>query len=174
MQTLKEPLKTKAGDNKIPCVRTGRYTVHLSNLIFTGITTSSGGIIHVSYKLASSILVECNEFVQIFPCQVGFSHSNILRTIIQHACLRFPALLSHNIISSPSRRRSKSASVTEAFIKQHKKVYVIFGGDTSERQVSLMSGTNVWLNLRASDDVSFRVYQTNESSILNIILQLGD
>lgn len=58
--------------------------------------------------------------------------------------------------------------MTEDFIKQHKKVYVIFGGDTSERQVSLMSGTNVWLNLRASDDVSFRVYQSNEPYILNI------
>jgi len=34
------------------------------------------------------------------------------------------------------------------------KVFVIFGGDTSERQVSLMSGTNVWLNLQAFDDVS--------------------
>ena len=28
------------------------------------------------------------------------------------------------------------------------KVYVLFGGGTSERQVSLMSGTNVWLRLR--------------------------
>lgn len=35
-----------------------------------------------------------------------------------------------------------------------KKVFVIFGGDSSERQVSLMSGTNVWLNLQASHDVS--------------------
>lgn len=34
------------------------------------------------------------------------------------------------------------------------KAFVIFGGNTSERQVSLMSGTNVWLNLRASADVS--------------------
>jgi hypothetical protein len=33
------------------------------------------------------------------------------------------------------------------------KVFVIFGGDTSERQVSLMSGTNVWLNLQGFDDV---------------------
>ena len=30
-----------------------------------------------------------------------------------------------------------------------KKVYVLFGGGTSERQVSLMSGTNVWLKLRS-------------------------
>ncbi|OEL26382.1 hypothetical protein BAE44_0012600 [Dichanthelium oligosanthes] len=33
------------------------------------------------------------------------------------------------------------------------KVFVIFGGDTSERQVSLMSGTNVWLNLQGFDDL---------------------
>ncbi|KAK9734399.1 hypothetical protein RND81_04G137100 [Saponaria officinalis] len=34
-----------------------------------------------------------------------------------------------------------------------RKVFVIFGGETSERQVSLMSGTNVWLNLQAFDDL---------------------
>lgn len=40
------------------------------------------------------------------------------------------------------------------------KAFVIFGGSTSERQVSLMSGTNVWLNLRASADVSFKHYNS--------------
>lgn len=49
---------------------------------------------------------------------------------------------------SPSR--SKSSEHEGA-----RKVLVIFGGDTSERQVSLMSGTNVWLNLQVSGDVSF-------------------
>ncbi|RZC82495.1 hypothetical protein C5167_045285 [Papaver somniferum] len=34
-----------------------------------------------------------------------------------------------------------------------RKVFVMFGGETSERQVSLMSGTNVWLNLQAFDDL---------------------
>jgi D-alanine-D-alanine ligase-like ATP-grasp enzyme len=44
----------------------------------------------------------------------------------------------------------------EAFNKQEgiRKIFVLFGGDTSERQVSLMSGTNVWLNLLAFDEVS--------------------
>jgi D-alanine-D-alanine ligase-like ATP-grasp enzyme len=32
-----------------------------------------------------------------------------------------------------------------------KPVHVLFGGQTSERQVSLMSGTNVWLKLRRSE-----------------------
>lgn len=144
------------------------YPFNLCVMIVTTTTTSNKDILHaLFYKLASSSLVDLMSLCD-FPCQVGFSHSNILRTIIQHACLRFPALLSHNIVSSPSRRRSKSSSVTEAYIKQHKKVYVIFGGDTSERQVSLMSGTNVWLNLRAYDDVSFCIYHTNESYILNV------
>ena len=88
--------------------------------------------------------------------QVGFSHSNILRTIIQHACLRFPSLGSYsNALDTLSR---KSARHTESSQKRSavQKVFVIFGGDTSERQVSLMSGTNVWLNLQAFDDVSMK------------------
>lgn len=37
-------------------------------------------------------------------------------------------------------------------IKQHReKVPVIFGGRTAERQVSVMSGTNVWMKLKSSD-----------------------
>ena len=89
--------------------------------------------------------------------QVGFSHSNILRTIIYHACLRFPNLASFSSGSSHLPRRSKSAQISEAFSKSSCKVFVIFGGDTSERQVSLMSGTNVWLNLQAFDDVSIHI-----------------
>lgn len=52
-------------------------------------------------------------------------------------------------------RRLKSPLLKEDW-EGTKKVFVIFGGDTSERQVSLMSGTNVWLNLQAFDDVSIQ------------------
>lgn len=88
--------------------------------------------------------------------QVGFSHSNILRSVIHHACLRFPNLASHNEASAHLPRRSKSLPFDEAFNKREgiRKIFVLFGGDTSERQVSLMSGTNVWLNLLAFDEVS--------------------
>ncbi|KAM3287973.1 hypothetical protein P3S67_021403 [Capsicum chacoense] len=113
--------------------------------------TDSGTVIFTDINLISGM--EQTSFLFQQASKVGFSHSNILRTIFQHACLQFPDLLSHNIISNPSRRRSKSSLATEAVLKQHKKVYVIFGGDTSERQVSLISGTNVWLNLKASDDL---------------------
>ncbi|PIN19706.1 hypothetical protein CDL12_07610 [Handroanthus impetiginosus] len=86
--------------------------------------------------------------------KVGFSHSNILRTIVQHACLRFPNLSQYSLLSSPSLRKKSSQHTKDSPKRQDlQKVFVIFGGDTSERQVSLMSGTNVWLNLQAFDDL---------------------
>lgn len=93
-----------------------------------------------------------------YHVQVGFSHSNILRTVIQHACLRFPSLHQYGMVSSPSLRM-KSSQTNNVFPKHQdlRKVFVIFGGDTSERQVSLMSGTNVWLNLQAFNDVSIQL-----------------
>lgn len=36
------------------------------------------------------------------------------------------------------------------------KVFVLFGGDTSERQVSVISGTNIWMNLQRFGDVSWK------------------
>lgn len=93
---------------------------------------------------------------EIFIFQVGFSHSQILRTVIQHACLRFPSLLPRSNAWNALSRNLRPAQNTE-FIpidRGTQKVFVVFGGETSERQVSLMSGTNVWLNLQGCDDVS--------------------
>ena len=33
-------------------------------------------------------------------------------------------------------------------VMERRRVWVLMGGDTSERQVSVMSGTNAWLQLR--------------------------
>lgn len=88
--------------------------------------------------------------------QVGFSHSNILRSIIHRACSRFPDLATYSERTGHFQRRSNSLQVNEVISKDKgiQKVFVLFGGDSSERQVSLISATNVWLNLRAFDDVS--------------------
>ncbi|XXG39900.1 hypothetical protein AAC387_Pa01g0745 [Persea americana] len=113
--------------------------------------TKSGTVIFTDINLISGM--EQTSFLFQQASKVGFSHSNILRTIIQHACLRFPSLGSYsNALDTLSR---KSARHTESSPKRSavQKVFVIFGGDTSERQVSLMSGTNVWLNLQAFDDL---------------------
>lgn len=80
--------------------------------------------------------------------QVGFSHADIVRLVLFHALSRFAIPLPSFVAPVC---KSQLADPLEA---SKKKVHVIFGGDSSERQVSLMSGTNVWLNLRAAEDVS--------------------
>ena len=79
--------------------------------------------------------MEQNSFLFQQASQLGMSHSDLLNYIVKNSCLR-------QNISFPEIRNLK--------IKKRKPVSVIFGGHTSERQVSLMSGTNVWLKLRKS------------------------
>ncbi|KAL8526546.1 hypothetical protein ACS0TY_015658 [Phlomoides rotata] len=114
--------------------------------------SDSGTVVFTDINLISGM--EQTSFLFQQASKVGFSHSNILRTVVQHACLRFPSLRQYSVVSSPSLR-TKYSNTNNAFPKHHdlRKVFVIFGGDTSERQVSLMSGTNVWLNLQASNDL---------------------
>ncbi|GLT54686.1 hypothetical protein SLA2020_278670 [Shorea laevis] len=115
--------------------------------------TESGNILFTDINLISGM--EQTSFLFQQASKVGFSHSNILRSIIYHACLRFPNLASFSSGSSNLPRRSKSSQIREVISNDEsiRKVSVIFGGDTSERQVSLMSGTNVWLNLQAFGDL---------------------
>ncbi|KAK4396058.1 D-alanine--D-alanine ligase A [Sesamum angolense] len=111
-----------------------------------------GTILFTDINLISGM--EQTSFLFQQASKVGFSHSNILRTVIQRACLRFPNLHEYSVVSSPILR-AKSSQINTSFPKHQdlRKVFVTFGGDTSERQVSLMSGTNVWLNLQAFDDL---------------------
>ncbi|KAI3961907.1 hypothetical protein MKW98_022112 [Papaver atlanticum] len=115
--------------------------------------SKSGTIIFTDINLISGM--EQTSFLFQQASKVGFSHSNILRTVIQRACLRYPALSSCNNASNALHRQPKSPEKSCAFSegKGIRKVFVMFGGETSERQVSLMSGTNVWLNLQAFDDL---------------------
>jgi D-alanine--D-alanine ligase len=78
--------------------------------------------------------MEQNSFLFQQAARVGLSHREILTRVIASACAR------HHI-TPPSRT-----------LHEHQKppVYVLCGGNTAERQVSLMSGTNVWLKLRQS------------------------
>ncbi|CAN0927902.1 D-alanine--D-alanine ligase [Linum grandiflorum] len=112
----------------------------LGTLLFTDINLISG--------------MEQTSFLFQQASKVGFSHSNILRSIIYHASSRFPNLEPFVNTSGDLPRRSKPLHSTEALNgKDVRKVFVIFGGDSSERQVSVMSATNVWLNLQAFADV---------------------
>ncbi|KAJ8753834.1 hypothetical protein K2173_000088 [Erythroxylum novogranatense] len=104
----------------------------------------SGSIVFTDINLISGM--EQTSFLFQQASKVGFSHSDILRSIIRHACLRFPHLQPYNDVSVHLLHKSQPREVA-------RKVFVIFGGDSSERQVSLMSGTNVWLNLQSFDDL---------------------
>jgi len=79
--------------------------------------------------------MEQNSFLFIQGSRLGLSHGDMLR----------------HIVSSAARRNGIDTRDNPP-VKQRdaQKVRVLFGGKTAERQVSLMSGTNVWLKLRHS------------------------
>ncbi len=79
--------------------------------------------------------LEQNSFVFIQASQLGMSHQMILGHIINNAASRVKKILKLR----PKTNNSK------------KPVYVLMGGASTEKQVSLMSGTNVWLKLNASE-----------------------
>lgn len=80
--------------------------------------------------------MEQNSFLFQQSSRVGMSHKDFLRHIVRNACHRYG-------IKFPDGVKDDN--------KKQKSVNVLFGGQTSERQVSLMSGTNVWLKLKNSD-----------------------
>lgn len=83
--------------------------------------------------------MEQNSFLFQQAAQIGMSHQDILMFILKHACQRSNVAFPDEIFEKKIKNQ------------KHKKIIpVLFGGQNSERQVSLMSGTNVWLKLRQS------------------------
>ena len=103
----------------------------------------SGAIVFSDLNMVSGM--EQTSFLFQQAAQVGLSHATVLRWILNQAAARYAIPL------APSPPPAEGGGRPEP-IRQ--KVWVLFGGDTSERQVSLMSGTNVWLKLRSWGDVS--------------------
>lgn len=98
-----------------------------------GWLTDKGDIIFPDLNPISGM--EQNSFLFHQGARVGFTHAGIFEHILQTACRRYD-------LNFPSAQEKSG---------KRKNVRVIFGGDTAERQVSLMSGTNVWLKLRQSE-----------------------
>ncbi len=80
--------------------------------------------------------MEQNSFLFQQGSRIGLSHRDVVELVVENARARS---------STPPAPlvRGELASLT-------KPIHILFGGNTSERQVSLMSGTNVWLKLRDS------------------------
>ena len=81
--------------------------------------------------------MEQNSFLFQQSSRIGMIHADVLRHILRSACRRYDI----EFLEDEGRIIP---------VEKRKTVNVLFGGDTSERQVSLMSGTNVWLKLRGS------------------------
>jgi D-alanine--D-alanine ligase len=79
--------------------------------------------------------MEQNSFLFLQSAQIGFSHSDLLHYIARNACKRYGLNFPEISYSTKSKKQ---------------RIDVIFGGKTSEKQVSLMTGTNTWLKLRKS------------------------
>src|ERR1035437_10951630 len=106
---------------------------------FDGFLMPDGNIWFSDFNPISGM--EQNSFLFQQASRIGFSHQDLLRYILNNAFLR----------------RNISASISNIFLddkvdpnESRKPVLVLFGGESSEKQVSLMSGTNVWLKLRGS------------------------
>lgn len=93
--------------------------------------------------------MEQNSFLFQQTSQIGMSHRDLLRYIIKNSCRRhnipFPSIVGASALSSSNNDRKSE-------------INVLFGGKTVERQVSVMSGTNVWLKLRNSDKYNPKPY----------------
>jgi len=110
---------------------------------FDGWLLDNGKIYFPDFNTISGM--EQNSFLFIQGALLGFSHRDILRYIVEHACKRY------DIAFQADAENSKVAGDRE-------RVNVLFGGDTAERHVSVMSGTNVWLKLRRSQRYAPRPY----------------
>lgn len=102
---------------------------------FDGWVLPDGNIWFCDFNPISGM--EQNSFLFQQASRIAMTHTDILGHVVQHACRRFGLLLPEE---------------TRIIQLARKKVHVLMGGDTSERQVSLMSGTNVWLKLRRSKE----------------------
>jgi D-alanine--D-alanine ligase len=75
--------------------------------------------------------MEQNSFIFQQAARIGFSHSDLLEYILRNACTRYGITFNPAAADNTGKQR----------------VNILLGGLTSERQVSVLSGTNTWLKL---------------------------
>lgn len=101
---------------------------------FDGWVLANGEIWFSDFNPVSGM--EQNSFLFLQAARIGMSHRDLLRHVVAQACRRVGIDFNPVEPPLPGGRRTR--------------VNVLFGGRTAERQVSVMSGTNVWLKLRRS------------------------
>jgi D-alanine--D-alanine ligase len=98
--------------------------------------------------------MEQNSFLFMQSARIGMSHRDVLKYIVKSACRRndidFPPNPAGSRLCSGVNRALLAPEQSHGASKV-KEINVLFGGKTAERQVSVMSGTNVWLKLKRSN-----------------------
>ncbi len=115
---------------------------------FDGWVTKDGSIYFTDLNPISGMEQNSFFFRQAAVC--GFTHKKALRNILELAC----------------RREGLDLPEETGLLNVKTAVYVLFGGNTAERQVSLMSGTNVWLKLINSNEFNPTPYYFNEQKLV--------
>jgi len=107
--------------------------------------------------------MEQNSFIFQQGSKIGFTHNQMINYILKNSAKR-------QKISFPETKKENNSK---------KRINVLLGGVTSERQVSLMSGSNVWLKLLNSKiykpypylitqkDGEFKVLELSYDLVLN-------
>ena len=89
--------------------------------------------------------MEQNSFIFRQSAVLGLNHKDFLQYVI------FNSLVRNTVFSNKELNNLKKNSIKK---NKKKKVAVIFGGQTAEKQISLLSGTNVWIKLKSSKNYS--------------------
>ncbi len=126
---------------------------------FDGWVFPDGKIWFCDFNLISGM--EQNSFLFQQAARVGMTHREVLSFIVKNACARYG-------LTFPQ------TNIDATLVLKRKEIRVLCGGITSERQVSLMSGTNVWLKLRGSKMYSPELYvRDGENSVWRVPYQLA-
>lgn len=111
---------------------------------------SEGKIYFTDFNPLSGL--EQNSFLFRQSSLIGLDHRHVLLHILHNACRRW------NLSIRPMSE--------EKNILEKKPVHILFGGSTAERQVSLMSGTNVWLKLLKSSSCAPSLFMMAEENLI--------
>lgn len=122
IRTRAESIFSRAGARDF--LRLDGWLMEDGSLLFTDLNPLSG--------------LEQNSFFFRQAALVGMSHREALLYLLKNGCRRAKIQLPDGV-GGEERGASKET------------VFVLFGNSNAERQVSLMSGTNVWLKLLSSD-----------------------
>ncbi|MBD3300722.1 MAG: hypothetical protein GF347_05215 [Candidatus Moranbacteria bacterium] len=88
--------------------------------------------------------MEQNSFIFRQSALIGMNHRDFLQYLV------FNSLVKNKILSRTELEKLIAKNQSLKPTKKKKKIGIIFGGSTAERQISLLSGTNVWVKLKSS------------------------